>query len=582
MSNDQVLQNKRHSLAHLLAAAVMQLYPDTKRTIGPAIDNGFYFDFEFSKPISDTDLPKIEKTMRKILPTWSTFERHELTAEEAKKEYPGNEYKHEMIDEFTADGSTVSFYKSGDYWDLCRGGHAESMKSIDPESFKLEKVTGAYWRGDEKNKMLTRIYGLAFNTKKELEEYLVMVEEAKKRDHRVLGQQLGLFLFHEYAPGIPFYLPKGATVRRELENFVRDMSYGEGYSEVRLPQMFDAELFKTSGHWEHYKDDMFVLESEQRQYGLKPMNCPGHMLLFKQGLYSYRDLPLRFAEMTTLYRNELSGTLSGLTRVRAFAQDDTHIFLAPEQITDEVIDLLERIKRIYSVFGMEVEDVALGTKPQKALGSDTDWQLAEESLKQALEKAGWKYELNPGDGAFYGPKIDMRIKDVLGRKWQLATIQLDFQMPKRFDLEYVTSDGGRKTPIVIHRAILGSFERFLAILIEQFAGSFPLWLAPVQVAILPISDKQLAYAQSVQKQLKTNNASLRTTLDDRPESIGKKIREATMQKIPYAVIVGDKEKEAGTIAVRTRDGTDLGAMSIDAFSQKISQAIIHRTNNLAE
>lgn len=572
MNNDN-LQNKRHSLAHLLAAAVMKLYPDAKRTIGPAIDNGFYFDFEFAEPINDADLKKIEKQMRKMFSSWDKFERSELTADEAKKEYPGNEYKHELIDEFTAGGEKVSFYKSGDYWDLCKGGHVESMKEIDKDSFKLDRLAGAYWRGDEKNKMLTRIYGLAFDTKEELDSYLVMVEEAKKRDHRILGPQLDLFFFHEFSPGIPFYLPKGTIVRNELEKFVREISYGKGYSEVRLPQMFDSQVFKTSGHWEHYKDDMFTFKVEERDFGLKPMNCPGHMLLFKQGLYSYRDLPLRLAEMTTLYRNELSGVLSGLTRVRAFGQDDCHIFLAPEQISDEVAELLGRIKRIYSVFGMEVQDVALSTKPEKALGSKEEWKQAEDSLAAALKKAGWDYEINPGDGAFYGPKIDMQIKDALGRKWQLATIQLDFQQPARFELEYVSDDGSRKTPVVIHRAILGSFERFMAIIIEQFAGSFPLWLAPVQVKVIAISEKHVDYAHEVAKKLEQMLLGIRVEIDERNESMGKKIREAAKQKIPYLAVVGDKEIEDKAVAVRGRGDQDLGSISIDEFAKRLKEEI---------
>jgi len=569
MNNEQ-LEHQRHSLAHLLAAAVIKLYPGTKRTIGPAIDNGFYYDFEFKEPITEKDLPKIEKEMKKLQKTWHGMERREVTADEAKELFKDNPYKLELINEFSKDGQTLTMYKSSEYFeDLCRGGHSEDVAAIDPDSFKLDKLAGAYWRGDEKNKMLTRIYGLAFESKEKLEEYLHMREEAEKRDHRVLGPHLGLFTFHEYSPGIPFYLPKGSIIRNELEKFVRSVSYGKGYSEVRLPQLFDAELFKISGHWEHYKEDMFTLESEGRTFGLKPMNCPGHMLLYKQGLYSYRDLPLRFAEMSTLYRNELSGTLSGLTRVRAFAQDDCHIFLTLDQVAEEVADLLKRIQTIYAMFGMQVEDVALSTKPEKALGTKEEWNEAEAALAEALKQAGWNYEINEGDGAFYGPKIDMRIKDALGRKWQLATIQLDFQQPKRFELEYVTEDGTRKTPVVIHRALIGSFERFFAILIEHYAGNFPLWLSPVQLAILPISDNQLEYARSVHDQLLAASEDLRIETDKRAESIGKKIREATLQKIPYQIIVGEKEALSGHIAIRTRSGEDLGAMSVQKFAEKI-------------
>ncbi|HVY67447.1 MAG TPA: threonine--tRNA ligase, partial [Patescibacteria group bacterium] len=469
----------------------------------------------------------------------------------------------------------VSLYKTGKFIDLCRGGHVQNTSQIHADAFKLDRVSGAYWRGDQKNPQMQRIYGLAFETKAELDEYLRLQAELAKRDHRTVGPRLGLFLFHEMSPGIPFYLPKGMAVRNELEQFVRAMSYGPGYSEVRLPQLFDSELWKTSGHWEHYQDDMFLLKAEQRDFALKPMNCPGHMLLFKQGLYSYRDLPVRFAEMTTLFRNELSGTLNGLTRVRGFAQDDCHIFLRPEQISDEVAELLKRIKKIYKIFGMAVEDVFLSTRPEKSLGTADEWQTAETALGQALNKAGWSYEINPGDGAFYGPKIDMSIKDVLGRKWQLATIQLDFQQPKRFDLSYVDADGSRKTPVVIHRALIGSFERFLGILIEHYAGAFPLWLAPVQAVILPISKKQNTYAKKIAKDLAgaDNIRPLRLELDDRDESIGKKIREAAMQKIPYQLIVGEKEMKAKKVAVRTREGKDLGAMSLKKLAEKLAGEI---------
>ena len=570
------LQSLRHSLAHLLAAAVLEIWRDAKRTIGPAVDNGFYYDFEFSSPVVESDLPKIEKKMKQILKTWNKFEREEVSPKQAKEDYRDNPYKVELIEEFSGGGQTLTYYKSGEFSDLCRGGHFEGLNQIDPQSFMLDRLAGAYWRGDEKNKMLTRIYGLAFESKAALDEYLKLREEAQRRDHRVLGPKLGLFIFHEYSPGIPFYLSKGSVVRNELEKFVRTVSYGKGYNEVRLPQLFDSELFKTSGHWDHYKDDMFTLESENRIFGLKPMNCPGHMLLFKQGLYSYRDLPLRLAEMSTLYRNELSGTLSGLTRVRAFAQDDCHIFLTPEQVADEVAELLARIQKIYSVFGMEVEDVALSTRPEKSLGAQEEWDTAEAALAAALKKAGWEYEVNAGDGAFYGPKIDMRIKDALGRKWQLATIQLDFQMPQRFDLGYVAADGERKVPIVIHRALLGSFERFLAILIEHYAGAFPLWLSPVQISILPISENQAAYAGEIRDRLLAENENLRIEVDARGESIGKKIRESSMQKVPYQIILGQKEVDAGVLAVRTREGQDLGQVTFADFASRLQKEILEK------
>ena len=598
MENEK-LYHIRHSLAHILASAVVEMFPQANLGVGPVIENGFYYDFLLPRPVTPEDLKKIEKRMRELVKQKLPFERQEMSTGEAKDFFRNlkQTFKVELIEDIEKFGTTemdqiegqsgkpgvaekkvesVSLYKTGKFVDLCRGGHVENTSEIKPDTFKLDKFSGAYWRGDQKNPQMQRIYGLAFETKDELEAYLKMMEEAEKRDHRSLGPRLDLFMFHEYAPGIPFYLPKGSIVRNELEKFVRSVSYGPGYSEVRLPQLFDSELFKTSGHWEHYKDDMFTLESEGRTFGLKPMNCPGHMLLFKQGLYSYRDLPLRYAEMSTLYRNELSGTLSGLTRVRAFAQDDCHIFLAPEQVADEVAELLSRIQKIYAVFNMQVEDVALSTKPEKSLGTKEEWDTAEAALAEALKKAGWQYEINAGDGAFYGPKIDMRIRDALGRKWQLATIQLDFQMPQRFGLEYVAPDSSRKTPIVIHRALLGSFERFLAILIEHYAGAFPLWLSPVQVSILPISENQNAFAREIKDKLSAVSGDWRIEVDARDESIGKKIREATMQKVPYQIILGQKEADAGVLSVRTREGEDLGQMSLEAFAEKLQKQIAEK------
>ena len=596
------MHNLRHSLAHILASAVVEMFPKSQLGVGPVIENGFFYDFLLPRPLTPEDVSKLEKRMRELVKQKLDFERNEMSTDKAKEYFidSNQPFKVELIKDIEKFGTTkadeilnqespasdlksdskakvdkVSLYKTGKFTDLCRGGHVGNTSEIDPQSFKLDKVSGAYWRGDQKNPQMQRIYGLAFATKQELEEYIKIQEEIGKRDHRVVGPRLGLFLFNELSPGIPFYQPKGTIVRNELEKFAREVSYGEGYSEVKLPQMFDAELWKISGHWEHYKDDMFVFDVENRKFALKPMNCPGHMQLFKQGLYSYKDLPLRLAEMTTLYRNELSGTLSGLTRVRAFAQDDCHIFLTPDQIEDEVTELLGRIERIFKVFNMQIDEVSLGTKPDKALGDEKDWDKAEKALEKALKKAKWKYNLNPKDGAFYGPKIDMRIKDVLGRKWQLSTIQLDFQMPTRFGLEYVDKDGSKKTPIVIHRALLGSFERFLAILIEHFAGAFPVWLAPVQSIILPISEKQNKYSAQILSKLK--EAGVRTELDDRNESIGKKIRDAQLQKVPFMLVIGEKEASADTVAVRTRDGKDLGAVKIDKFLKQIGEEIKNRS-----
>jgi len=583
--------NLRHSLAHILASAVLEMFPKAQLGVGPTIEFGFYYDFLLPRPLTPDDIRKLEKRMRELVKQKLSFDRQEMSFGEAKKYFTGQSqpFKVELIKDIEKFGTTemdsilnmegkqlvkgrsqalsVSLYKTGKFTDLCRGGHVKNTSEIDPQSFKLDKVSGAYWRGDQVNPQMQRIYGLAFATKKELDDHLRLQEEIAKRDHRVLGPKLGLFLFHEMSPGIPFYQGNGMIVRNELEKYVREVSYGPGYSEVKLPLLFDAELWKTSGHWDHYQDDMFRFKVEGRDFALKPMNCPGHMLLYAQGLYSYKDLPLRFAEMSTLHRNELSGALGGMTRVRAFAQDDCHIFLTPEQVSDEVAELLGRITKIYKTFGMEIEDVYLATRPDKALGTPAEWAEAEKALGKALKKAGWKYQINPGDGAFYGPKIDMQIRDVLGRKWQLATVQLDFQMPKRFKLEYVAADGSRKTPIVIHRAILGSFERFLAILIEHFGGAFPAWLAPVQATILPITEKQNKYADKVLKEL--SGTGLRVAVDDRNESIGKKIREAEMQKVPYMLIIGEKEMKAKTVAVRGRNQKDLGSMKLEKFAGKL-------------
>ncbi|HYC79405.1 MAG TPA: threonine--tRNA ligase, partial [Candidatus Binatia bacterium] len=470
------LHNLRHSLAHILASAVVEMFPKAQLGVGPVIENGFFYDFLLPRPLTPEDLAKLEKRMRELVKQKLDFEKQEMTTGEAKTYFTqtNQPFKIELIKDIEKFGTTkadeilnqdsavktedkktsakkdekVTLYRTGKFTDLCRGGHVHNTKEIDPQGFKLDKISGAYWRGNQANAQMQRIYGVAFETKAELDKYVQLQEEIAKRDHRVLGPKLGLFLFHEMSPGIPFYQPRGTIIRNELEKFVREISYGEGYKEVRLPQIFDAEVWKTSGHWDHYSDDMFKLKVEGRDFALKPMNCPGHMLLYSQGLYSYKDLPIRFAEMSNLHRNELTGALGGLTRTRAFAQDDCHIFLTPDQVSNEVANLLKRIAKIYKVFGMQIEDVFLSTKPEKALGTEEEWKKAEKALEEALKKAKWKYSVNPGDGAFYGPKIDMQIKDVLGRKWQLATVQLDFQMPQRFKLEYVDADGSRKTPIV--------------------------------------------------------------------------------------------------------------------------------------
>ncbi len=603
--NPEKLHNIRHSLAHVLAAAVQEMFPKARMGVGPVIENGFYYDFLLPRPLTPEDLKKLNQRMRELARKKLEFKREEVQPAAAITffEQHNQPFKVELIKDLQKFGTTsadailnsdeqmqrvegeeklkgkgsrvesVSLYHTGNFIDLCRGGHVANTSEIDPDSFKLERVSGAYWRGDQTKPQMQRVYGLAFATKTELEAYVKLQEELAKNDHRVLGPKLGLFLFNELSPGIPFYQPNGMIVRNQLEAFVRQVSYGEGYSEVRLPQLFDAEIFKTSGHWEHYKDDMFTLKSEGKEFGLKPMNCPGHAVLYKQGLYSYKDLPVRFAEMSTLYRNELSGALSGLTRTRAFAQDDCHVFLAPEQVAAEIATLLKRSKKMYALFGMKIEDVALSTRPEKFLGTIAEWDQAEEALKQALKKAKWDYAINPGDGAFYGPKIDIRIKDVLGRSWQLATIQLDYQQPQRFELEYIAADGSRKRPVMVHRAILGSFERFMAILIEQYGGALPTWLSPQQVSVLSISKAQNKAAQDAVKLLKELLPGLRIAADIRDESVGKKIRETEMKKVPYMLIVGEKEKKSGKVSVRGRGQKEYGTLSLKKFAALIADEI---------
>ena len=551
LKDKEGLDALRHSLAHLLAAAVMELWPNTKRTIGPAIDNGFYYDFEFENPISEEDLPKIEAKMREILPKWDKFTRYELTASEAKKEFPNNQFKHELIDEFSKGNKKVSFYKSGDYIDLCKGGHVSSMKVVKPDCFKLTHIAGAYWRGSENNPQLTRIYALAFPTKKELESYIEMQEEAAKRDHRKIGKQLEWFNFFEESPGAPFFYPKGTIIYNQLINFIRNEYNKRGYQEVITPLLYEKSLWVTSGHWEHFREHMFTLEIEGKEYALKPMNCPSHIVIYKSKSRSYKELPLRIADFAPLHRNELSGVLAGLTRVRKMSQDDSHIFITPEQIDDEILRLLDFTNYIYNeVFDFEYK-VELSTRPEKFMGKLEDWNKAEESLKNAIKKKGIKYEIKAGEGAFYGPKIDFHIKDAIGRNWQLATIQLDFQLPERFDATYVGTDNSKHRVVMIHRALLGSIERFIGILVEHYAGKLPLWLAPVQVRILTVADRFEKYANNIKEDLEKNN--VRVEVDARTESVGYKVREAQSQKIPLILTVGEKEEKNKTVAVRTLD-----------------------------
>src|SRR5258708_2840996 len=552
MTSTEKLHNLRHFLPHLLAAAVMELYPGTKNTIGPSIEDGFYYDFEFSSPISDKDLPKIEKKMLEILPGWNKFTHEEKTEKEAKEYFKNNPYKLELIDEISKKGEQITFYTCGNFTDLCRGGHLENpSKEIIPNSFKLDRIAGAYWRGDEKNKMLTRIYGLAFETKEELENYIKMREEAEKRDHKKLGRELGLLMFHETAPGMPYWLPKGLILYKELENYWRIEHAKLGYQEIASPLVNKSELWKISGHWEHYQDDMFIANmGENEVYGIKPMNCPNAMIVFQSMQVSYRDLPLRLSDTDRLHRYERSGTLNGLLRCRSFQQDDSHNYITEDMIESEYEHIMQVCKDFYGIFNLEYR-FRLGTRPESFLGDIETWDKAEGALKKVLEKSGKEYDVAEGDGAFYGPKIDIIMKDAIGRDWQMGTMQLDFQQPRRFELTYTDKDGSKKTPVVVHRVIYGSLERFIGILIEHFAVAFPFWLSPIQLKVIPIStDKHMDYAVDVLKNLK--DAGIRAELDETNESLGKKIRNAKIEKIPYLVIIGDKEKEAGTLTIEGR------------------------------
>ena len=577
MKQEQILESIRHSLAHLLAAAVMELWPDTKRAIGPAIENGFYFDFEFSKPISEEDLPKIEKKMREILPTWDKFIKHMLPAKEAKKEYPENPYKHEMIDEFSENGKLeVSFYKSGNYWDLCRGGHVESMKNIDPNSFKLKRLAGAYWRGDEKNAMLTRIYGLAFVHKKELKDYLEMVEEAEKRDHRKLGRELDLFTFSDLVgSGFPLYTPNGALIRRLVNDYVEEMQQKQDYTQVWTPQVAKAELFKTSGHYDKYKDDMFRVVSNysKEEFFLKPMNCPQHTQIYAAKPRSYRDLPLRYTDFAMLYRDEKPGELSGLARVRTFSQDDCHIFCREDQVDQEVDTALEMTKEIMKTFGFKY-CYRLSTRDpknkDKYLGDPKTWDKVEKWAEVIMKRNKIHYFDGPGEAAFYAPNMDLMATDALGREWQLSTVQIDYVQPERFGLVYTDKDGKEKRPVMIHRAIVGSPERFLMVLLEHFAGALPLWLSPVQIVIMPLGEKHQKNSQELFRQLKDQGIRVEVWQDD---SISKRVRNAELKKIPYVAVIGDKEIEAGTVALRARGQKDLGAIKLEKLMEKLKQEI---------
>ena len=573
----QNLDNLRHSCAHLLAHAVKQLYPGALNAIGPAIENGFYQDFDMGKwNISEEDLPKIEAKMRQILPTWQTFSFNEVTLTEAKKLFKDNKYKIEMATEFAKQGKKLQTNNPGDFLDLCKMGHVDNP-SKELKHFKLLSIAGAYWRGDEKNKMLTRIYGTVFPTKEELEAYLKMLEEAKKRDHRKIGRELELFTINnEVGPGITLWLPNGSIIRREIENYMVNEQIKLGFKHVYSPHIGRKSLWEKSGHWDLYREKMYSpMDVDGEEYLVKPMTCPLHIQSFTFNPKSYRDLPYRIAEIGSVYRYEQSGELAGLLRVRAFTQDDAHIFCTLEQAVEEFISVFNFINKLYKVFGFKDYRVRLGvrSKKEKYLGEDSLWKKAQEKAIEALDKTGAKYSISEGDAAFYGPKADFMIKDALGREWQCGTVQIDFMLPERFNLKYIDSDGLEKTPVMIHRAPLGSLERFLAILIEQYAGVFPLWLSPVQVAILPISEKFLKQADEVKKEFEKNN--IRVKLNDDNKSLGGKIRESTLQKIPFMIIIGEKEIEKGElfVTVRTREGKDLGMMEVNKFINQLKSQI---------
>ena len=558
-----------HTTSHIMAQAIKRLYPETKLAIGPSIDNGFYYDLDRETPFVAEDLEKIEAEMKKIVKEALPIERFTKTREEAIAYFKENDepYKVELVEDLP-EGEEISFYKQGEFVDLCAGPHLMSTKAV--KAFKLTSLAGAYWRGSEKNKMLTRIYGISYPKKADLEEYLHMMEEAKKRDHRKLGRELGLFMMCDEGPGFPFFLPKGMVLKNTLLDYWRELHKENGYVEVSTPIILSRHLWENSGHWDHYKDNMYTTMIDEEDDAVKPMNCPGGMLVYKSEPRSYKDLPLRMGELGLVHRHEKSGALHGLFRVRCFTQDDAHIFMTPEQIRDEIKGVARLIDEIYSLFGFKYH-VELSTRPDNSMGSDEDWEMATEGLRGALDDLGLDYMVNEGDGAFYGPKIDFHLEDSIGRTWQCGTIQLDMQMPQRFDLEYTGADGEKHRPIMIHRVAFGSIERFIGILIEHFAGAFPTWLAPVQVKVLPISEKHLEYGKKVLAQLE--EAGIRAELDERAEKIGYKIREAQMNKIPYMLVVGAKEEEQNLVSVRSRFAGDEGQKDIASFIDAIKEEI---------
>ena len=569
--NPEFKNTYRHTTSHILAQAVKRLYPEVKLAIGPAIADGFYYDFDAPFAITPEILEKLEAEMRKICKEKLKIERFELPRDEAIKFMEEREepYKVELINDLPED-ATISFYKQGDFTDLCAGPHLDSTGRVKGNAIKLTSCTGAYWRGDSNRKMLQRVYGTCFQKKEELDAYLARIEEAKKRDHRKLGKELGLFAFRDEAPGFPFYLPKGMVLKNTLIEYWREVHKKWDYVEIQTPQIMRRTLWETSGHWDHYKDNMYTTVIDDEDFAIKPMNCPGSILVYDLEPHSYKELPLRYGELGAVHRHELSGALHGMFRVRAFTQDDAHILLAKDQIKDEVIRIASLFDEVYSLFGLPYK-IELSTMPDDHIGTREDWEKAENALADAITSIGKEYHVNPGDGAFYGPKLDFHIQDSLGRTWQCGTIQLDYQLPGRFNLEYIGADGEKHTPVMIHRVVFGSIERFIGVITEHFAGAFPTWLAPVQVRVMTVSDKYNDYAQEVCDKLKA--LGVRAETDLRNERTGYKIREAQMQKIPYMIVVGEKEKEAGTVAVRTRAGVDMGALAFDDFAAKLTEEI---------
>ena len=562
----------RHTASHILAQAVKRLWPEAKLAIGPAIDKGFYYDIDMEHTLTPEDLGKIEKEMSRIVKENLPITKSVMSRQEAIEFFKSKneDYKVELIEDLPED-AVISCYAQGDFVDLCAGPHVASTGKV--KAFKLQSIAGAYWRGDEKNKMLQRIYGTAFEKKEELDAYLHMLEEAAKRDHRKLGKELGLFVIKEEGPGFPFFLPKGMALRNELENFWREVHHEFDYEEIRTPIILNKQLWETSGHWFHYRENMYTTIIDDEEYAIKPMNCPGGILVYQNEMHSYRDFPLRYAELGLVHRHELSGALHGLFRVRAFTQDDAHVFMLPDQMQSELMKVIELFDRIYSQFGLKYH-VELSTKPDNAMGDDAIWEAATEALRNAIEAKGIPYVINPGDGAFYGPKLDYHIEDSLGRTWQCGTIQLDMNLPERFQIDYVGEDGQKHRPIMIHRACFGSMERFIGILTEHYAGAFPTWMAPVQVKILPISEKHVEYAKELAKQM--HRDYVRVEVDDRSEKIGYKIRQAQMAKVPYMLVVGDKEVEEGTVNVRKHGGDELGSVPFEEFFNSIKIEIKER------